>query len=242
MKTRVIQDETEQAAAAPAPPPPRGGGTMAIVFGAIGLVIGVVLLVGGVTGLWALGQRDGGGFYNAGPERLATPTRALATESLDVNADAPSWVFSDGFATVRIGATSAKPVFVGIGPTGAVGRYLAGGRHAQITDVDTDPFRVTSHVAGTAGTLAPPASQGFWRARASGPGTRTVTWPVKSGQWSVVMMNADGSPGVDVQATAGAKVPSLKWVTIGVLIFGVLFTAGGALLLWAGARRPRRVA
>lgn len=240
MKTHVIQDETDQATAAPAPP--GRGGTVAIVFGAIALVAGLALLVGGVTGLWALGQRDGGGFYNAGPERLATPTRALATANLDVDAGAPSWVFNGDFATVRIGATSSKPVFVGIGPTAAVQRYLSGARHAQITDVDTDPFRVTSHVAGAAGTLAPPAAQGFWQARSSGPGTRTVTWPVKSGQWSTVVMNADSSPAVDVRATVGAKIPSLQWVTIGVLIFGVILTAGGGLLLWAGARRPRTAA
>jgi hypothetical protein len=240
MRTQVIQDETQQA---PAPPePPRNRSVVAIVFGAIAAVIGVVLLIGGVTGLWALGQRDDGGFYNAGPERLSTPTRALATANLDVDASAPDWVFGDGFATVRIGASSAKPVFVGIGPTADVRRYLAGARHAQITDVDVDPFRVTSHVTGASGTVAPPAAQGFWRARSSGAGTRSVTWPVKAGQWSAVVMNADGSPAVDVRATVGAKVPSLKWITIGVLIAGAIFTIGGGLLLLVGAGRPRTTA
>jgi hypothetical protein len=232
MKTQVIQDERA------APAPPRSGSPVAIVFGAIGVAIALVLLVGGVFGLWALGQRDDDGFYTAGPERLATPTSALATNDLNVDADAPSWVFDDAFATVRLSATSAKPVFVGIGPTAAVSRYLAGARHAQITDVDVDPFRVTSHVAGRAGTLAPPAAQNFWRARASGPGTRTLTWDVESGNWSAVVMNADGSPGVVAQTSVGAEVPSLKWVAIGTLIVGVLFAVGGGLLLWIGARRP----
>jgi hypothetical protein len=215
---------------------------VAIVFGAIGVAIALVLLVGAGFGLWALGQRDSDGFYTAGPERLATPTSALATNDLDVDAGAPSWVFDDAFATVRLGATSAKPVFVGIGPTAAVSRYLAGARHAQITDVDVDPFRVTSHVTGGTGRLAPPAAQSFWRARASGPGTRTLTWDVESGNWSAVVMNADGSPGVVAQTSVGAEVPSLKWVAIGTLIVGVLFGVGGGLLLWVGARRPRTAA
>jgi hypothetical protein len=238
MKTQVIQDEQAQAA----PPPQRTGSTVAIVFGAIGVAIALALLVGAGFGLWAIGQRDGDGFYTAGPERLATPTSALVTNDLDVDAGAPKWVFDDAFATVRLGATSAKPVFVGIGPTGAVNRYLAGARHAQITDVDVDPFRVTSHVAGAGGTLAPPTAQGFWRARASGPGTRTLTWPVESGNWSAVVMNADGSPGIAAQTSVGAKVPSLEWVAIGTLIAGVLFGIGGGLLLWVGARRPRTAA
>ena len=233
MKTQVMQDEQA------APAPQRTGSTVAIVFGAIAVAIALALLVGGGFGLWALGQRDDDGFYTAGPERLATPTSALATDDLNVDADAPSWVFDDAFATVRLGATSAKPVFVGIGPTAAVKRYLAGARHAQITDVDVDPFRVTSRVAGGAGTLAPPGAQSFWRARASGPGTRTLTWDVESGNWSAVVMNADGSPGVAARTTVGAEVPSLKWIAIGTLIAGVLFAVGGGLLLWVGARRPR---
>jgi hypothetical protein len=239
MKTQVIQDERDQAAA---PAPRSGGRTVAIVFGAVGIVIGLALLIGGGIGLWALGERDGGGFFNAGPERLATPTRALATDNLDVDADAPDWVFGDNLATVRVAAASPKPVFVGIGPTADVSRYLAGARHAQITDVDTDPFRVSSRVEGGDGTLAPPAAQGFWRARATGPGTRTVTWPIRSGQWSAVVMNADGSAGVVASTSVGAKVPSLKWITIGVLIAGLLITAVGGVLLWVGARRPQGVA
>ncbi|HEX4690212.1 MAG TPA: hypothetical protein VH276_05945 [Solirubrobacteraceae bacterium] len=236
MKTQVIQDEQA------APAPQRTGSTVAIVFGAIGVAIALVLLVGAGFGLWALGQRDADGFYTAGPERLATPTSALATNDLDVDAGAPSWVFDDAFATVRLGATSAKPVFVGIGPTAAVTRYLAGARHAQITDVDVDPFRVTSHVTGGPGRLAPPGAQSFWRARASGAGTRTLTWDVESGNWSAVVMNADGSPGVVAQTSVGAEVPSLKWVAIGTLIAGVLFGIGGGLLLWVGTRRPRTAA
>jgi hypothetical protein len=239
MKTQVIQDEQAQPAA---PPPQRSGSTVAIVLGAIGLAIGVALLVGAALGLSALGHRDGDGFYTTGRERLATPTRALATDNLDVDADAPSWLFDDVLATVRIGATSARPVFVGIGPTDAVNRYLAGARHARISDVEVDPFRVTSHVTGSTGSLAPPAAQGFWRAKASGPGTRTLTWGVESGNWSAVVMNADGSPGVVAQTAVGAKVPALKWIAIGALIAGVLFAVGGGLLLWVGARRPRTAA
>jgi hypothetical protein len=62
---------------------------------------------------------------------------------------------------------------------------------------------------------------------------------VESGNWSAVVMNADGSPGVAAQTTVGAEVPSLKWIAIGTLIAGVLFAVGGGLLLWVGARRPR---
>jgi hypothetical protein len=238
MKTHVIQDEQEQAAAAPAPSG-GGGRTVAIVVGAIAVAIGLALVVGGGVGLWALGQRDDDGFFMTESRGLSTPTSALVTENLDVDADAPDWVFGDDLATARIGVSADQPVFVGIAPTGDVRRYLAGTPHSQITDVDVDPFRVTSHVAGSGGRAVAPTRQDFWRVQSSGPGTRTITWPLESGRWSAVIMNADGSPRVDVQARVGARVPSLKWVTIGTLGVGVLFLLVGGGLVYAGTRRPR---
>ncbi len=39
----------------------------------------------------------------------------------------------------------------------------------------------------------PPTAQHFWAVSASGVGQQTVTWEVREGDWSVVLMNADGS-------------------------------------------------
>jgi hypothetical protein len=52
-------------------------------------------------------------------------------------------------------------------------------------------------------------------------------------------MNADGrGPGIDVGADLGARMPAVLWIAIGFLAAGVVFLAGGALLI-VGAFPPR---
>jgi hypothetical protein len=260
MKTRVIQDEPDPApsgtvaAAASAQPARHAGGeassdsvrgtgrVVLIVLGGIGLLIALALLVSGAAALFALSKQDSNGYFMTASHRLATPSSALASERLDVDGDAPNWVYGNSFATSKIQASSTRPLFLGIGPSADVERYLSRIRHAEITDIDTDPFHVTSHLVPGRPQAAPPTSQDFWRVQSSGTGTRTVTWPLEAGQWSVVMLNADGSAGVDVQARFGARVPSLRWVGIGLLAGGLIVLLVGGLLLRLGTRgrRPAR--
>jgi hypothetical protein len=70
-------------------------------------------------------------------------------------------------------------------------------------------------------------------------GTQTLTWKVRDGDWSVVLMNADGSRGVAADLDLGAKLSFLLWVSIGLLIGGVLVTGGSTALIVLAAR-PRR--
>jgi hypothetical protein len=79
----------------------------------------------------------------------------------------------------------------------------------------------------------------LWAASASGVGTQTLTWKVRDGDWSVVLMNADGSRGVAADVDLGAKLSFLLWVAIGLLIGGVLVTGGSTALVVLAARTPR---
>jgi|tagenome__1003787_1003787.scaffolds.fasta_scaffold20865900_3 hypothetical protein len=240
MKTQLIQDEPDPAVGTPtarpqAPPPSRTpSGTWPMVWGAVILLVAVSLLVGGAATLRALAHRDSGGYLMTGTHRIATPANGLVSERLDIGSD---WPFAGDVATGRVEARSSQPVFVGIGRSDDVDRYVAGFAHTEITDIDTDPFRLTSHVVPGSAQAGAPGQQSFWRVKASGAGVQAVKWPVEAGQWSVVIMNADGSPRVDVQTRLGVRVPAARWAGIGLLVVGGLVLIPGALLVRRGYQR-----
>jgi hypothetical protein len=233
-------DATTEQTPAPAsgePPqqPARRTRVAPVVFGTLSMLLALVLLAAGGLGVWALTRNKEDGYYTTKVHRLATPTFALATSSLDIGA--PGWLVN-GLGSVRIRAIAPRPVFLGIGKAADVNAYLARVPHTEITDFNSDPFRVTSHVVRGTARPAPPARQGFWRAHASGAGTQTVTWDVESGKWSAVAMNAAGTRNVLIAFTVGAKVPSLVWITIGALVFGLALMALGGWLFYRGVRAP----
>jgi hypothetical protein len=127
-------------------------------------------------------------------------------------------------------------LFVGIGRTAEVDRYLDG---VARTVHSADGWG-TRDVAGAPPTAAP-AAGARWVAQASGPGTQQLVWAPRDGDWALVLMNADASPGVYAGARVGAQLPWLGWG-------GGLALALGAVLMVAGvagillATRPRRAA
>ena len=77
----------------------------------------------------------------------------------------------------------------------------------------------TAHTGGAPATA--PARAGIWAAHAAGPGTQTLTWPDRGGNWTVAAMNADGSRPVAVRLRVAAALPSLRWIAAGLLAGGV---------------------
>ena len=142
------------------------------------------------------------------------------------------------FGKVRIRGESpgAKMLFIGIGPEAAVARYLGSVEHANVQDIEFDPFRVEYLRIGGGAPQGPPTEQSFWAASSSGVGTQTVTWKVREGDWSIVLMNADGSRGVVADIDVGAKLSFLIWVAIGLLLGGVLVVGGSTALIVLAAR------
>src|SRR5947207_1796954 len=187
----------------PESPPPatpqRGWGVgrvLLLVVGILAALFGALLLAGGGFVLWLdQTQRDSDGYLTTPSERLQTATFALASTGLDVtHPGGPDFATNpDRFGHVKVEATSldGKPLFVGIGPETAVDAYLSGVAHDEVTSLDFHPFRPTyaRHAGGP--PRRKPGAQRFWAARVAGSSKETVRWDVASGDWSVVVMNAD---------------------------------------------------
>jgi hypothetical protein len=85
-------------------------------------------------------------------------------------------------------------------------------------------------------TPAPPAAQGFWEAAASGAGRQTIVWPMESGDWRAVVMNADGAAGVRVETQVAARTDLVLWLGIAALAAGGAMAAAGTALIVSGRR------
>lgn len=233
----------------PAPPARRswsGWRTLLVVVGAMFAMVSVVLFAIGGVGLWAQHQRDGNGYFTAGPERLATSAYALSAPSLDIGGTGPDALYTDDFlGDVRIDFESKTPgtaVFVGIGPAADVAAYLNGVGHDEVADFDVDPFKLSTTSRAGNDPSAVPTTQSFWVASATGAGPSTLTWPATGGDWSVVIMNADGSRNVAVDLSVGGTLPAVEGITIGALIGAVLLLIIGTAVIVAtiSTRRDAR--
>jgi hypothetical protein len=224
----------------PTTPPPRSGRKIAalVAAGVLALFsLGMFAAGGGL--LYGESQKDDQGYLSTDTERFTTDTYALATQNLDVNMDGLTDVVQDdtlGKVRVKVTSNQDKPAFVGIARTSDVKYYLAGTSHAIVDDIDSSPFSADYHTIEGDSAPRSPASQRFWAASAHGAGTQTLTWDVKEGDWSVVVMNADGSAGVDAGISAGAMISWLDeagWILAG---GGALFLLIAGGLLFAGIR------
>jgi hypothetical protein len=214
-----------------------------IVTGALAALVASALLAGGAAALYGQVQKDDDGYLTSEAHRYDTGTRALATENLDIDLGAADSL-ADDLGRVKIEAQSndGKPLFVGIGRTSDVERYLDGVPHATVHDVEDGPFdsfhAETTRHAGNRHPVAPEHA-GIWAASSEGTGKQATDVDFREGDWSVVVMNADGSLGVDADVSAGANLPfldELGWTALGSGGFALVV---GIALIVAGARRPQ---
>jgi Domain of unknown function (DUF4389) len=227
-----------QTTAQPVATPRTGGGAGHVVLIAVG-VIAALLSLGLLAGGTALvvvdqTQRDEDGFLMSPSKDFSTATYAIVSESVDVDIggseDAARAIFGD----VRIRSESDRDVFVGIAREADVEEYLSGVEHSVVTDIEKDP-EYSDRPGGA--PASPPGDQEFWVASANGAGEQTLEWEPEDGNWNAVVMNLDGSRGVESELSIGAELDAALWFGIVLLVVGAVLAALAALAITAGARR-----
>lgn len=211
--------------------------TTAIVLGALGMLVGAALIAGAVTVLTL--DVDDDGFDITEAYRFERPSYAIVAEEPDGLADPPSWLIDE--IRVRGSNTTGGALFIGIAATADVDDYLSGIAHAEITDLVFNNDSTIRDVAYAThdGTAAPtaPGLQGFWEESVEGSGIQTLDWSLESGDWKVVVMNADATTGVTADLAVGIKMPILTTVAWIAIAVGVVSLLGGGYLAYRGLRR-----
>ena len=197
------------------------GRIIALAAGPVLLLISLALIAGSGTLLWADTEQVHSGYVTTTTATYSTRGYALAS---DVITRHSRGMFVD---EVRIRITSSdpsRPLFAGIAATGDVERYLSGVSYTTV-----DGHDVADH-PGTGGPALPAAALP-WAARAQGTGTLTLTWAVRDGDWTVVVMNTDARPGLSVRAEAGLSALALSWLAGELLGVGLLTGVTAAALI-----------
>ncbi len=223
-----------------------GRNTTAIAFGAIAALVGVVLIIGsmGIVGEY----QDEDGYYMSDPLLVDRPHAAVVANDTDLlrgrwetlSETSIALAFMDEPNDVRVTARphESGSVFIGIAPTGAVDSYLSGFAYDEITDWSSDLAAITevehsSHDG--VGAPGPPAAETFWVESVEGSEPQTLDWTIESGDWTVVIMNADASAGIAAKVAFGAA-PASDIEAMGVtgLAIGAAALLVGGLLLYVG--------
>lgn len=214
------------------------GRALLVVLGSIVALIGAGLLAAGTAAVVVdQTQRDDAGFLMSPDERFESAGYAVLSESADVSFSGRERAADFFLGTVKIESDAVRPVFVGIGPKADVDAYLAEVQRSVVTELGRRPHYDELPGGGPKGL---PGKQSIWAASASGSGTQELTWDPEDGNWVVVLMNEDGSEGVEADLSIGAEVDPLIWIGIGTLLGGLVILLLGALGIALGATRAAR--
>ncbi|WP_395726498.1 hypothetical protein [Nakamurella sp.] len=228
-------------------PPPAGrartgGRIVAIVIGAVLAVSGFFTGISGAALLAVFGD----GHAVASGNHIVTTSSAAVVADLGTIHTVDGFRFLTGQPTLQVTAQNldGTAVFVGVGRTADVERYLDGVGIDRVTDVETVPFRLDTTRDDGAARAAAPDVQDFWVAAAQSGDDRAsraeVTWPIQDGDFEIVVLNADGSPGLLTTASVGAGLPDSTGLWILLIGVGSFLLVGGVSLIVVGARRSRR--
>ena len=219
------------------------GARVALLVGAgVASLLAIASLGVGALAFWGDDQKDDQGYLTTDSQPFAASTHALATENLDLDLDGAEALIDEtslGDIRLDVASQTGKPVFVGIARTDEVSAYLADVSHTTVTDLDYEPFEASYEPEAGSGSPARPGAQSFWAASAQGAGSQSLRWEAEDGDWSVVVMNADGSAGVEADISAGAKLPFLTTIGWSAIGGGAILLLAAVLLAVLGIRPPR---
>ena len=211
---------------------------IALVLAILLLLPALGMLIGGAAGSIAYATaRNDDGYFDVSLTGLQSRSAAVISDDIDLGSDPgpPEWVVDLGDISTQFGVQSVRsdlPLFIGIGPDEAVSAYLAGVTHERVADVDGRRLRLEAEL-GESSSATPPADETFWVASAVGTGEQQIEWDLESGSWTVVVMNADGSPGVAADIDVGIKAGFLLPLFITLLVLGLLGTIAAVVILVA---------
>ena len=213
-----------------------------LIFGVIVVLVAIGMIVAGGGVLWANSAlTDDDGYFTTKTLRIDKESYAIASESADIDV-ASIWGLGR-LVTFKVEGSNDDPsknIFIGVAEERDLEDYLRDVEYHEVTDLKISPDRLEYSKRPGNSKPASPHEQAFWTESAHGTGTQTLEWELESGTWSLVLMNDDGSAGIDLSIVLGAKIPHLFSVGIGFVVGGIVALLLGAFMIVLAVRRSPR--
>ncbi len=217
------------------------GRIVLLVFGILFIMAAFgLLLSGGILVAVDSAFKDHDGFFTTGFQQVEAGSSMIISEQAEIRM-APNWkIYNKNPITLKIEAyndQSGRPIFIGIARESDIRAYLKDLSYDEITGFDFENGEIElRHRSGKDGS-APPADDNIWVVSASGTGNQTLTWDIASGEYYLVIMNADGSSPIEAHISIGARVAGIiKSVGIGLIIGGAIALIIGGIMIFFAAR------
>ena len=209
-----------------------------VVAGFFALLLLATAAVALLSGGWTWSTFGTAGIVSTPMGRLTgSPTgQAIVIDVERVRGDIPYLPVSGTaalIATPAIGAPGPPEIFIAQAPAKTANDYLTGARY-DVARLSNGAWTLTP-VPGFR-DLDPPQGAN-WQTSAGGPSARLLLdaqYPT-----TVVVMNADGSPPVDVLLTLQMDVPDAVMIAVVIAIIGLVALILGLVLLRAALGRGR---
>ncbi|MBG6226480.1 hypothetical protein IWX63_003079 [Arthrobacter sp. CAN_A2] len=214
---------------------------VAIIAGTILALLGIGAITLGAAA-FAAGGRDGADTYlQSSAQSFATDSYAVVSPPLELVVDEPALARTPfDLGEVRLQAkpvTAGQDMFIGVGARADVEAYLSDVPRAEIETVSSFPSFVRYDDKPGTSTPSDPTDETFWIASAHGQDLQELVIPVHSGEWVVVAMNTDASPGVATSVRAGYHSDQIGFLPLIALAAGTLMLLLGVGLTLLGATR-----
>lgn len=202
------------------------GPVTAVTAGTVAVLLGLSLSAAGAT------------LLNAGDDGYVTsPTRTVQTDGYAITSDELVLEGAGvdealGQVRVRAEATDGSALFLGVAPAGAAQEYLSGVEHTVVTG----PLTLDLDEVAGGPPAAPPQQSDAWVTSSAGTGQQVVELSAQPGSWVVVVMSADGSPGLRADLDVAATFPWLASAATGLVVVAGLLLLSGAAAVVLGVR------
>lgn len=186
----------------------RVGGIIGLIVAAFFLIIGIYFLCQNST------TKDSQNFFSTWNFEVQKDSHGIVLEPDGIEFDGQWDMGEIGLFKILADMNNIEnELFIGAAPVEDIRSYLDGVKYDKMTALWIFPPRADYQRFDGKQVPADPASQEFWIDTSYGTGTKTLIWDPEHDQATVLIMNADGSDGLDLSVQVKTMV-------------GILFIAG----------------